>query len=163
MERLKPLDEITQPDKRNKNVLWTDDHGNYAPMELRFLHRDAENIKLNDHVPDIVKEHFSQTINLFVYSWFNYQFHVTASFMSLVSLEFALKIKLESEHGCLRKLLKEAKKKGLIQLEDSLIINMANLRNEYSHGSAMLHNISIHHIELCARLINELFKNENSQ
>lgn len=158
MEKLKSLHEVVDADKRNVNVMWTDDESNLVPLELKYLHRDASKIKFHDSVPEIVKEHFSQALNLFIYSWFNYQFHVTASFLSFVTLELALKEKIKSESKGLRKLLTEAKKGGLISLEDSRIEILANLRNEYAHGENIMHNQSLQHIELCSSLINELFK-----
>lgn len=161
MEKLKSIDEITEPDKRNKNTVWTDDEGNLVLMELKYLHRDATKISLHESVPDAIKDHFSQSLNLLIYSWFNYQFNVTASFMSFVTLEYSLKVKLKPKgRKSFSELLKEANAKKLISLDDEEINSIPKLRNEYAHGSSMLHNQSIPHIELCAKIINQLFSND---
>lgn len=64
-------------------------------------------------MPVEIRSHFAQAINLAVYSWFYYPFNVTAHFMGLVSVVFALKVKTESRKP-FRKLLREAVDAGWI-------------------------------------------------
>lgn len=178
METLKPLDQITQPDERNLFFVVRDRQGNQRPQEIADLHRAASSIVLNPSVPESVRSHFAQALNLSVYSWFHYQFHVTADFMSMVTVEFALRERLKPDgHAPFKKLVARAVREGLIKDEgfavargkpagstsyvETLVEVLPDLRNGHAHGTFMLHNGAFTSLRIAADFINQLFPHES--
>ena len=167
MEELKPLSEITAPDVRNTYFVVRD-----GKLSLEAIHQAVHAITLSEYVPEDIRTHFSQAQNLAVYSWFHYPFNVTAQFMGFVTVEFALKKRLESKAN-FKDLIVMAAKRGLIKDEGFAIANlresaeksyvetlsetMPSLRNRIAHGSNMLHNNSISSLQICADFINQLY------
>ena len=94
MEKLKDIDDVCQPDIRQKYLVILDkEEGQARYIELRDYHKAASRIPLHDGVPEDVRNHFATAQNLLVYSWFYYPFNVSAQLQALASVEFALKIK----------------------------------------------------------------------
>jgi len=97
METLKPLAEVTEPDIRNTYFVVNDTSTRARKLTLKDLHDEAAGITLNETVPEAIRSHFAQAQNLAVYSWFHYPFNVTSQFMSFVTVELALKNRLNSK------------------------------------------------------------------
>ncbi len=119
MEELKNLDEITQPDERQKAFAVVNrTSGEHRPLTLKDLYENASSIKLHDGVPEIIRNHFATAQNLLVYSWFFYPFAVTAHFLALVTTEFALKERLSPQSRMsFKDLVKSAVSQGLVKDE----------------------------------------------
>jgi hypothetical protein len=94
MEELKRLEEIYEPDERQKIFVSLDrEKGVIKEMLLEDYHRMADSIKLHSGVPEVVRDQFETARNLIVYSWFYYPFNVTAQLQAITCVELALKIK----------------------------------------------------------------------
>lgn len=171
METLKPLLEVNHPDGRNNLFVIIEKNGNTKPLTLDIMHENIASISLNDSVPQEIISHFAQAKNLALYSWFHYQFHVTADFMSMVTIEYALKIRLNNSSS-FKNLIKIAEAEGLISdkyfsnakanhndngYSKSLIDILPDMRNDYAHGSTTLHNDSLTPLKIAAEFINQLF------
>src|SRR5436309_223354 len=105
MEKLKPLNEIFQPDVRQTYFCRIMRTGEKREMTFEDHYSDVELIKLNDNVPEDIRDRFETARNLLVYSWFVYPFGVVAEFHALATVEAALKIKAGVEEGSFKKLL----------------------------------------------------------
>lgn len=175
MEKLKPLEEISSPDRRNRFFVYRDRNGGFLKPTLELVHSKISAVCLNSSVPEEIRNHFAQAQNLALYSWFHYQFHVTAEFMSMITIEFALKAKL-GKKSSFKHLIEQAVEQGLIKDEgfrhldssanrkcsysESLIEVLPYLRNSYAHGSQDIHNDSITPLMIAADFINQLFPEE---
>lgn len=94
MEELKRLEEIYEPDERQKNLCnLNKETGEIRKMVLEDYHHMAEGIMLHSGVPEVVRDQFETARNLIVYSWFYYPFNVTAQLQAITCVELALKIK----------------------------------------------------------------------
>jgi hypothetical protein len=162
MEKLKPLEEVCQPDVRYRNR-GDLDHSTGAITEttIESLYRLIEPIQLSENVPENVRSHFEIARNLALYSWFVYSFNVVASMQAYASLEVALKQKAGKKRISLKKSLARAFKgrqlSGGLGPPIDLSEAIAYLRNDLAHGNPTLHGQGIAALELCAELINELF------
>ena len=113
-EQLKPLEQIFEPDERQKAFSRT----------LQDRHESLSQIILNDNVPLNVKELFETAKNLSLYSWFVYRFHQAAELISFSALEMALRERYLGENPpqnnsnkrppSLGKLMQHAKNQGWI-------------------------------------------------
>ena len=79
---LKPLDEVFEPDARNITL---------SSAEISDFHNLISEIRLTGHPPKAVARHFEVARNLFLYSWFVYDFSTPAEAQAYASVEFALK------------------------------------------------------------------------
>jgi hypothetical protein len=172
METLKPLSEVTEPDARNLYFVVTELSGAARRLSLKDIHDIVSGITLHPGVPEAIRSHFSQAQNLSIYSWFHYPFNVTSQFLAFVSVEFALKHRLQSR-ASFKTLIRTAVESGLIKdhgftiaahreqatepYVQTLIEVMPSLRNQLAHGTNMLHNNSISSLRICADFINQLF------
>jgi len=77
MESLKKLEEICQPDVRQKKFVRLEASGTFRHNTLEDFHRAADGIRLHDGVPENIRSLFETARNLIVYSWFYYPFKVT--------------------------------------------------------------------------------------
>ena len=107
---LKPLDEIYEPDKRQKLFLGISLNGNHVKLSR---------IKLNRRVSVEVRQLFETAKNLSLYSWFVYRFHQVSELTAYSALEMALRLRYEKEVGkkrrvTLRKLLGYAQENNWI-------------------------------------------------
>ena len=87
---LKSLDEICEPDKRQKLFLGISLNGNHAKLSR---------IKLNRRVPVEVRQLFETAKNLNLYSWFVYRFHQVSELTAYSALEMVLRLRYEKEVG----------------------------------------------------------------
>jgi hypothetical protein len=112
MESLKKLEDICQPDIRQKSFVCLDPGGpdGFRSQTLQDFHRAAESIVLHEGVPERIRNQFQDARNLIVYSWFYYPFNVTAELCAYATAEHALRIKAgeTTGHSSFRRLLKRA-------------------------------------------------------
>ena len=176
MESLKQLSELNNADPRNAARQIADGPSASRPLTLGDVHKLISAIQLHDAVPESIRSHFSQAQNLAVYAWFHFPFHVTAEFMALVSVEYALRVRYRSK-ATFGQLLARARDDGLLkaskvkaanwseQIElsnrEDLVDSLPKLRNELAHGSSNLHPFSYSALRTCAHLINRLFPKQN--
>lgn len=85
---LKALDEIKEPDQRNRAPM---------PQRLSALHADLASINLHPGVPVDVRQHFETAKNVALYTWFVYRFHQVAEMQAFASLEMALRIRIRRD------------------------------------------------------------------
>src|SRR4030067_490441 len=86
MEELKKLEEILEPDKRQKHfavINW--ENREHRPLTIEDIYQSAASIKLHDEVPEEIRNHFATAQNLLIYSWFFSPFSVTAEFLAFVT------------------------------------------------------------------------------
>ena len=116
MEELKKLEEVLEPDKRQKHfavINW--ENGEHRPLTLEDIYQSTADIKLHDGVPEEIRSHFVTAQNLLVYSWFFYPFNVTAEFLAFVTLEHALRNRFKPKRETpLKELVKRAVTEGLV-------------------------------------------------
>lgn len=172
METLKPLANVTNVDVRNTYFVVTSADTFARKLTLEEIHSIVASITLHEGVPEGIRSHFAQAQNLAIYSWFYYPFNVTAQFMGFVSVELALKQRLNSK-ASFKHLIRKAVDGGLINdngfaiavhrepssvsYVETLAEVMPDLRNRLAHGSSMLHNNSLSSLRICADFINQLF------
>ena len=162
METLKPLDEICQPDVRYRNRVDLDHStGITTDTTVESIYRLIQPIQLDENVPEEIRSHFEIARNLALYSWFVYSFNVVAAMQAYSSLEMALKRKTGKERISLKKTLAEAFQGRKLEsgLGPPIDISeaVAYLRNDLAHGNSTMHGQAIYALDLCAKLINELF------
>ena len=121
---LKPLDNICDPDPRHKGFVISDeDVNNFRQITLQDYHYYISAIKLNENVPEKIRNHFDTTRNLLLYSWYVYRFATVAELQAFSSVEFALKEKVKlcnitnKRSSGLKNLLNIAKEEGWIKDE----------------------------------------------
>ena len=164
---LKSLDEICEPDKRQKLFLGISLNGNHAKLSR---------IKLNRRVPVEVRQLFETAKNLSLYSWFVYRFHQVSELTAYSALEMALRLRYEKEVGkkrrvTFRKLLGYALENNWIDnnrfsrpyrnepdIVSGIVDSFAILRNELAHGSSTLHPNSIATLQVVAEVINQIYE-----
>jgi hypothetical protein len=126
---LQPLDETLLPDPRFKFFAIELD-GDARPMELADPHDRLILSNLDFGVPEAVRREFETAKDLMLYSWFVFEFHMTAELHAYASLELALRTrfpeaKVKRKRGgkevmvplTLAPLLQIAMKEGLIVAE----------------------------------------------
>ncbi len=86
---LKALEEINEPDERQKNFI----HG------LEENHLELSAIVLNDSTPIEVQQLFETAKNLSLYSWFVYRFHQVSELIAFSALEMALRERYLAENS----------------------------------------------------------------
>ena len=171
-QELKPRDQITEADERNRFFVVEDPEFGRRQQSLDDLYAVVSQIKLDTSVPEHIRSHFAQAQNLAVYSWFHYPFNVTAQFMGFVTVEYPLK-HLYDSRSSFKVLIRRAVDEGRIQDEgfavaktrenteeryvETLVRVMPDLRNKLAHGSNMLHNSGLSSLRICADFINQLF------
>jgi hypothetical protein len=77
--------------------------------------------RLHDGVPESVRSYMNSVVTLWLYGWLYYPFYPLAIFLSTTAVEFALKKRFPQKGGDfrgLKKLLKEAKRAGVLRDED---------------------------------------------
>src|SRR6266404_3995847 len=109
IEKLKSLDDVSQPDDRYRNRVDLDHStGRITETTIESIYRLIEPIRLNEKVPDDVRSHFEIARNLALYSWFVYSFNVVAAMQAYSCLEMALKQKVGKKRISLKKTLAQA-------------------------------------------------------
>lgn len=122
---LKPLDEICEPDVRQKL---------FRGAGLDRDHEELSRIILSKKVPVDVRQLFATAKNLSLYSWFVYRFHQVSEFAAYSALEMALRLRYEKEKGkktnaSLGKLLEYAQKENWIHNEGFSCLDEIAQRN----------------------------------
>ncbi len=137
MEKLKKLEEMLEPDERQKHfAVINREDGESRPLALDDIYHSAASIKLHDGVPEEIRSHFATAQNLLVYSWFFYPFNVTAEFLAFVTLERALRNRFKSKKETpLKELVKRAVTEGLVRDEGfSHIQDRVELDSPFDEG-----------------------------
>lgn len=118
-EQLKTLDQVALPDDRAAFFSTTDlVTGIPRPLALGDLHARAAAIQLPEGVPELIRSHFATATNLLVYAWFYYPFTVTGHFLSMISIEYALRIRFDAKPANgFKDLVRRAVKEGLVRDE----------------------------------------------
>jgi hypothetical protein len=195
--------------------------GSIRAISLDDQHAAVARFKLSATAPKDIAIHFETAKNLYLYAWFVYRFYPVAEQHTLITLEFALRMRqpsfveeyksrhrLEHEPGLVA-LLKRAISDGLVtnqafttrhawalrraqsrfqyeqiekmhregltemEIDDSdvqpteedldydwlgtFVDAIPYFRNNYAHGSAMLHNSVLHSFEVVTEIINQLY------
>jgi len=178
MEKLKKLEELHNPDKRNLVYGVIDrDTGEQRSLDVTDIYSSVEAIDLSAKVPESIRSQFNVAKNLAIYSWFSYSFHQTAEMKAFSTVEMALKDRLGKHKYGLKRLIKRSVDVALIkdsgfshiakpenpnstEYSQDLPKIMSSLRNSLAHGSTMLHPFSVDTLVICADFINQLYENE---
>ena len=119
---LKLLEEICTVDTRHKpTVRISASTGEAIPLQLADLHEAISEIALSGTTPPDIATHFDIARNLFLYSWFVFDFSTPAQAQAYASVEFAIKERLSAvgtpgkKHWGLKRLLREAIGRGWIK------------------------------------------------
>lgn len=173
MEEFKNLTDLVNPDQRNQFLVLSNKvTGDQRSLSLEDVYSSIESIRLIDSVPDEIVSQFNVAKNLSVYSWFCYSFHQVADLKAFSATECALRSSLGKEDDTLKKLLKTAVDKGLLNDENFSHLKeletggawvrelpevLRELRNKLAHGSSNLYPGSSTNLRICADIINQLF------
>lgn len=120
---LKPLAQISEPDRRQDGfVIVNYRTGESRPVGLADFHEAISDVTLTGALPEKVINHFTIARNLYLYSWYVYDFTTPAQAHAYASVEFALRerhdterIKLKGKNPGLRMLLESAIKQGWLR------------------------------------------------
>lgn len=162
MEKLKPLEELCQPDVRYRNRIDLNlTTGEASETTIQSLYSVIEPITLSEKVPDEVRSHFEIARNLALYSWFVYSFNVVTAMQAYASLELALKQKTGKSRVKFKKTLDSTFEGRLLSSPVGPPMKLAQVisepRNDLAHGTTTMHGQGIAVLAICAELINELF------
>lgn len=92
MTGLKPLDQISEPDPRHAYIaLFAFERETPRPRSLEALHAVLERLEPQPYVPELVRKRFDTARNLVLYSWFVYEFSITAELHAYGCVELALR------------------------------------------------------------------------
>lgn len=172
MEQFKTFDEIQRMDITHSYLGQIT--GRLMTLEQR--HAYLSTLELHDSTPEAVKGQFNVARNMTLYQHFFYALAPEVQMKTYSVIEMALRLRLDAEaKPSLAQLLKRAVDMDLLKDEGfrhiaspdpsnpysrSLVQVLPMLRNDSAHGSTQLTPDCIGHIEKCADLINQLFKNE---
>lgn len=175
-ERFKEFDELLVPDSRSR-------YREVGPGSLEGFHRVMAEIRLNEAVPQDIRNHFVTARHLVVYSWFVYPFVMLAQSHAYGTLEYALRVRLgradDERPPTLRPLWDMAVKRGLLRDEGfrdwpgrhlaapgakpstewvrRISESLAGLRNDLAHGSFSLYPEHWRLLPMVADAINQLY------
>lgn len=92
---LRRFEEILDPDAQWKIIKVLDPvSGKERSLEIADLHRVVAEMNYANGVPDDVRRYFAVAQNLFIYSWFHYDFLTVVELQCWTGVELALKRKL---------------------------------------------------------------------
>jgi hypothetical protein len=121
MERLKKIEEITEPDHRSTGFGMIDvSDGISRNMTLGDFYKNAERLRVNEGAPEDVRSYMEAVKTLFVYGWFYYPFFTLSAFMATTAVEMALKRRLQTrpdDPSGLKTLFDKAISQGLLRDE----------------------------------------------
>jgi hypothetical protein len=188
-ETLKSLDELLLPDSRSEMALVNRKTGEARPLTLEDYHRYATTIRLNETVPEPIRDHFTTALHLGVYSWLVYRFTMVSQQQAYATLEWALRERVgalvKKSRPMLADLLKTALDKGFLRgrlfqqwariggdpadeaAADAWLRDVAEMilhfRNHLSHGS--WHLVSMHWdvLRIVADAVNQLYPEDAKQ
>lgn len=169
MEEFKNLDQITEPDERHGLL----DALTGRRFTLEGLHAAVKGVELCEAAPEEIKSQFNVARNLILYTWFSYSLDPVAQLKTYILIEHALNIKDGGRDRPLKTMLKRAVSEVWISDSGfrhvtfdpkepqkycaSLVETLPSLRNDASHGSNMLCQGAVSHLQICADFINQLF------
>jgi hypothetical protein len=175
-ERFKQFDELLAPDVRSRLR-------EVGPASLEGFYRVIAEIRLNETVPQDIRNHFVTARHLAIYSWFVYPFVMLAQSHAYGTLEFALRERLgranDERPPALRSLWEMAIKRGLLRDEGfrdwpgrhlaepgaaastewvrRIAESLSVLRNSLAHGSFSLYPEHWWVLQMVADAINQLY------
>lgn len=169
IEKLKALDEITTVDPRH---LTMGSITGFVPR-LEDLHAHASSITLHKGVPEEIRNQFNVTRNMALYTYFHYSLAPVVQLKTYILIEHALKLRTGEDRTSFKKLLRIAVENGWVHDKGfrhlkfptdkneycrKMIGVFPRLRNDAAHGSNLLMEDCVGHIEKCADYINQLFE-----
>lgn len=158
MELLKKIEEVFEPDDRNRNRFDINHStGDVTPTTIESIYSVVENIRLNDNVPEDVRSQFNVARNLALYAWFVYSFNEIAARQALAALEMSVRIKTGDDKTAFKNLLDKLFPGQQLAPDLSLAKAASAIRNTLAHGSTMMTGQGLGIVRWCAELINELF------
>lgn len=90
---LKQLNEMFDPDERSMSFVRHDAAGNQLTKSLKHHHADIAAIQLSDAVPERIRDEFDTVRNVYLYSWYVYDFTIPAILYAHALIEKAIKEK----------------------------------------------------------------------
>jgi hypothetical protein len=98
---LKPIDQFYEPDTRFENIVQSFDQttGILTFKSPHGLHDDVAALELNEAVPEKIRHQFDLARNVYLYSWFVYDFATVAEQQAYAALEAALRHRYHVETG----------------------------------------------------------------
>lgn len=173
---LKSISSILECDPRFRDLVAVD-AGLACPMAIADLHAMVEPIQLSDAVPEEIRREFDTARNLFVYSWFVYEFATLAELGGYTALELALRRRIDpappntSRSPGLSRLLQAATEKGYLKRNDFEVASPSGngeiacqldfipmLRNHVAHGNVhLLPQGALESLRLCQNVIEKLY------
>ena len=114
---LKQLQEIFEPDPRSTSFVRYDAIGRH-PKSVEDHYKDIAAIRLSEGVPPAIRDEFETIRNLYLYSWYVYDFTVAASQYAYALIEKTIKEKCRRSelplngNKALKKLLKLSIREG---------------------------------------------------
>jgi hypothetical protein len=116
-DEFRSLDQMTEPDARQRCWVIVNPGGGQRPKELSDHHAGIKRLSLVETVPEKVRVQFATAKNLLLYSWFVYRFIPEAELKAYATVELALRVKFSAESDRrtgLRNLLERAVEEKLI-------------------------------------------------
>lgn len=167
---LKPLDAVTAPDVRYADMVGP---SGAFPITLADHHASIAEITISPIAPEDVRRTFGWSLNIMLYSWFDYELSSVSVLQGFAALEMALRQRLENSERVkkcrakgkavtLSPLIHIAIKEGFLPPElrsHPFLKNIPHLRNTLAHGNAMIGGpaMMLPPLQRCAELINFLY------
>jgi hypothetical protein len=101
METIKPLSELTEPDRRHNYVVVIDPAapGHRRPLTLEDQYSKIAHLELSGDVPEAVRSAFSVASMLWIHGWFYWPFYTLSSLHAYLCLDMALAIRIAKADG----------------------------------------------------------------
>ena len=120
---LKQLNRIFEPDPRSSSFVRLDAAGQHSKT-IGDHYKDIAAIRMTDRVPEEIRGEFETIRNLYLYSWYVYEFTVPATLYAHAPIEKTIKEKCSragislKDQGGLSKLLKVTNREGWLTNAD---------------------------------------------
>jgi hypothetical protein len=155
---LKALDAVTTQDVRYANMAGP---SGVLSITLADHHAAIAEITISPGAPEDVTRVFGWSLNVMLYSWFDYELSSVAALQAFAALEMALRQRLKVKTS-FRGLLEKAVSQEIIPPFLGNIktdIAISTLRNDLAHGSANIFGpaMILDMLQRCAELINFLY------
>lgn len=103
-----------EPDSRNRG---------WSGFTESSLENDLSQLNLPDNIPIEVTKHFNIAKKLCQFGWYEYDFYAISIFWSLITIETALRVKLQANcNESFQSLFREAVREGLIKSDTNIVI-----------------------------------------
>jgi hypothetical protein len=169
IEEFKMLDAIVVPDERHALL----DQITGTHFSLQILHAQLDAMTLIPATPEEIRSQFNVARNLALYTWFSYSLNPIVQLKTYILIEHALKLRLGHDNWPLPKLIRKAISRGLVCDEGfshlanveagstkyvrNMIDVLPKLRNQAAHGSNMLSQHAVSHLQICTDWINQIY------